>query len=175
MKTSVCLLLFVAAGQSQTAADPATQITSDLIALSQAAGPSQNEIIGRYRSDVLRYEIERHRVMAEPKGGRPGSIRSFVSQDQADKVRAALAGKDLSSADVAPLTQAILQMVDSAVACHNTSARPRDSEAFRASAGLAWIALRSLGVDDANAGAVMDALLTSAIHVAEPSPEISYK
>jgi hypothetical protein len=167
MKISLCLLLFAAGAYAQT-----SHLTLDLMAL----GRNETDAIPRYQRDIMEFEIEIYRSGAQLTGSDPRNISGFFSQDQARKIAGALAGKDLTEAGVRPLAEAIVGMVESAVACRITTSALRESPRFRAAAEQARTALQMLGVDDRNAAAVLDALLTKSNAVAEtPSLEIEYR
>jgi hypothetical protein len=86
-----------------------------------------------------------------------------------------LAGKDLSDDTLAPLSDAILGMVDSALVCLTDSTRLRDSIEFRVHAEQAYRAVGALGVSPPNVQVVMEALFRRSDALSKHPPRLTYK
>jgi hypothetical protein len=164
-----------------TLPDPLPMAVTGREALRHSVSPVQEQVMQQYSRD-LNMILAKHRVtivdgkdegLEGPTAGLRG--KAFVSWDQAYALTSVLAGKDLSEDLLAPLSGAILGMVDSALVCLNDSSRLRDSAGFRASSEQAYKALRTLGVAPPNVEVVMGILFRNASMLVAGPPRPLYK
>jgi len=193
---SLGLLLLATSLYSQSAGDAGivARITGDLLPMKSALTTSeplqegvykdaelqslvtysQNKVILAYSKDLFEVQRTHNRVVKRQEDASIG-FRSFFRRDQAYKLTWVLGGKDLTEDNVKPLAEGIVGMAVSAVECRNVACPLQDSAAFRNAAEMAWGALRTLGVSDADLGVVTDALFRGAKAAASPPLRATYK
>jgi len=90
---------------------------------------SQNRVIVAWRKDVLQFERRLNRQQAQRMPADTpviGSV-SFLSPVQEYQLTWVLAGRDLSEANVRPLAEAVVEMIESGVASRETSSSLEES------------------------------------------------
>jgi hypothetical protein len=135
---------------------------------------SQSQAMKSFGTDLFRFRFTRHPPRPNPVSG-GFALRPFLGPDQAYKLAHVLTGKDLTEANLSPLVEALVGILESAAVGSNTRAPLQNSAEFRASAENARNALQALGVSKRDIHIVMDSLFRGAIKAASPPPKFKYQ
>ena len=162
-----------------TLPDPPTTKGADRVALMTSPSPERERAVERLQRDLFNLTGQRYAEIDKFKPGESPLMKTFQPLSGGWEIAYALtnvlAGKDLSDAALTPLTDAMLDMMDSALDSLSNETKLDDSAEFRTSAEQAYKALLALDVSVPNVQVVMEALLRRADGLSKYSPRLTYK
>lgn len=134
---------------------------------------SQSQALRPFTTDLARLYFQDYLAL-HPRPGRLVSL-PFIGPDQAYKLGTVLTGKELTEANLKPLVEGVVGMLESIDASQETSSALGDSTEFRASAEKVWNALKAFQVSNSDLRIVMESLFEGAENAKVEVPRLKYQ